>query len=110
MAFRHARNPHDRLAISTTNDDFVIGVDGMGRLGGAAIEQNKTRVAKLLSNGTTRAQAAEFEKKIEAHEWSKELRAKRRYSSALGSSPLLFAAITAWGRAPGTCLCHRASS
>ena len=39
----------------------------MGRFGGAAIEQNKTRIAKLLSKGTTRAQTAEFEKKIEAH-------------------------------------------
>jgi hypothetical protein len=31
------------------------------------VQQNKTRVAELLGNGTTRAQTAELEKKIEAH-------------------------------------------
>jgi len=46
------------------------------RLGGTSIQENKTRIAKLLSYRTTRAKPAKFEKKIEAHRSRKELRAK----------------------------------
>jgi|GEM_PF-5360974 len=47
----------------------------MRRLRFVSIHQNKTRVAKLLSYGATRAKTAEFKKEIETQ---RELRGKSK--------------------------------
>jgi len=47
--------------VPATNRNLIFWFDGMGRFGHAVIEQNKTRVTKLLGNGTTRAKPTEFE-------------------------------------------------
>ena len=62
-----AHHAHDQLMVSTTNGDLIVWFYGMRRLGRAAIEQNKTRVTKLLSYRTTRAKTTEFEEEIETH-------------------------------------------
>jgi len=54
--------------IPTPNFDFIVRLNYVSGLGGATVEQNKTRVTKLLRNGTTRAKSADLEKEIEAHE------------------------------------------
>jgi hypothetical protein len=36
--------------VATSDYDFVVGFHGVRRLCRSAVEQNKTRVAKLLSN------------------------------------------------------------
>jgi len=57
----------DYLAIATPDFDFVSGIDGMSGLGRPAVKQNKTRVAKLLSNGAARAKATQFQEEIKTH-------------------------------------------
>ena len=75
---RKSQHANCRFVIATADYDFVVGFHGVRRLCRMAVKQNKTRVAKLLSNRTTRAEAAKFKKKIEAHcsDQSKGLSAK----------------------------------
>jgi len=39
----------------------------MASFGGSVIDEDKSRVAQLLSNGAPRAQTAGFQKEIKAH-------------------------------------------
>jgi hypothetical protein len=103
---RRRKNQHAncRFVIATTDYDFVVGFYGVRRLCRMAVKQNKTRFAKLLSNRTTRAEAAKFKKKIETHcsgqskgakrtsngAKRKEQRAKSRSVSALYPLPFGF--------------------
>ena len=44
--------------VAPANHNLVCGLNGVRRFGGTAVEENNTRVAKLLSYGATRAQAS----------------------------------------------------
>jgi hypothetical protein len=64
---RRPEHVRDYFAVAPPNFDFVSGLDGMSGLGRPAVKQNKTRVAKLLSDGAARAKAAQFQEEIKTH-------------------------------------------
>jgi len=64
---RRLEHVRDYFAVAPPNFDFVSGIDGMSGLGRPAVKQNKTRVAKLLSNGAAREKATQFQEEIKTH-------------------------------------------
>ena len=57
---RNTQHANRGFTVATADYDFVVRFHRVRRLRRSAVEQNKTRIAKLLSNCSTRAEAAEF--------------------------------------------------
>src|SRR5438046_9963233 len=67
---RRGRNVHDTrrgFPITPTDNDFISHLYHVSRFHRPPIEQNKARIAKLLSHRATRAKTAGFKKNIESH-------------------------------------------
>jgi len=63
----NAHYPRDGFAIAATENDFISNLYHVSRFHRPPIEQNKARIAKLLSHRTTRAKTADFKKNVESH-------------------------------------------
>lgn len=57
---RNTQHANCGFTVASANYDFVVQFHRVRRLCRTVVEQNKTRIAKLLSNCSTRAEAAEF--------------------------------------------------
>ena len=76
---RNAANAQGGVTIWPMNRDLIAGFHSVSGFRRSSVEQDKARVAKLLSYSAARAKTAQFQEDIEAHAKTSSQRRYERY-------------------------------